>query len=406
MKTISSLMPNYRRLPIEFDKGHGCWLQDNTSMPFLDANAGLGVINLGYNHPDIQRSMLKQAKKLFHVSNQYYIRQQEELAETLCQLSGLDSAYFCNSGSEANEVAIKLARLHARKQKIMNPIILTMRFGCHGSTMANVSQAFHDVNSYQFAPLLPGFVSVTYNDPQSLKHALIHHPNVVAVILEPIQGEAGVIIPDDNYLKEVRRICDQFNVLMVLDEVLTGCGRTGKFFAFEHLDIQPDIVTLAKGLGNGLPIGACLASKEVGELLTSGMHNSTFGGNPLCCAVALKVCQIIRQQKFLNHVIDTGHYLLAKLKQKLAQTTGITQIRGKGLLIAIECQFDCSLLPEIALDHHLLIHIVHKRIIQLTPALVITQDLCDHLVDILVTTIHKHQKQHHIHQLHPLMAVS
>jgi acetylornithine aminotransferase len=387
MKIDSPIMNTYKQLPIQFEKGHGCWLQDKGSVPYLDTSAGLAVTSLGHNHPKINAAVYAQAKKLFHVSNQYYIEQQYQLAERLCEMSGLDQAFFCNSGAEANESAIKLARLYARTQGVSNPVIITMQYGFHGRTMGNISQALHNLNTYQFAPLLPGFISLPFNDLSILKICLENNPEVIAVMLEPIQGEAGVIVPSNDYLKEVRKLCDKHRALMILDEVQTGLGRTGEYFAFQHDSIEPDIMTLAKGLANGLPIGVCLAQKEVSRLFEPGLHGSTFGGNPLCCAVGLAVCNVIGQSAFLKHVRETGNYLLAQLKREFGLVKEVIDIRGQGLMIALECQFDCTLLPERALTHGILINVVQQRIIRLTPPLIITKEQCDFLVEKLSNTL-------------------
>ena len=392
MKVDTPIMNTYKQLSIQFEKGYGCWLQDKHSIPYLDASAGLAVTNLGHNHAKINAAIQSQAKKLFHVSNQYYIEQQYRLAERLCDMSGLDQVFFCNSGAEANEAAIKLARLYGRKRRITNPVIITMRHGFHGRTMANISQALHNLDTYRFAPLLPGFISVPFNDLSILERCVLDNPSVVAIMLEPIQGEAGIVIPSQSYLKGIRELCDKHQILMVLDEVQTGLGRTGKCFAFQHEKAKPDIMTLAKGLANGLPIGVCLARKEVSQLFEPGMHGSTFGGNPLCCAVGLAVCNVIDDTKFLTQVSETGDYLLAQLKREFQALEDIKEIRGKGLMIAIECQFNCTAIPEMALKYGLLINVVQQRIIRLTPPLIITKQQCDFLVEQLASIMQRCQR--------------
>ena len=386
-------MPTYSSLSIEFKEGHGCWLVDTNFNVYLDASAGLAVTNLGHCHPDINDALFEQAKKLFHVSDQYYISQQYDLATKLCNISGLDQAFFCNSGAEANETAIKLARLYGRYNKIKSPIIVTMRHGFHGRTMGNVSQAIHDANSYEFSPLMPGFLNISFNDIKALSKCLSENNQVVAIILEPIQGHAGVIMPDPKYLQMVRELCSQHQVLLILDEVQTGCGRTGKFFAYQHHHIQPDILTVAKGLGNGLPIGACLAKKEVSQLFKPGQHGSTFGGNPMCCAVASKVCECISNKQFLLNVLHVGQYLLNELQSKLSDRNTISAIRGSGLLIAIEYKYMCQKLPEIALKHYLLINVIQKHIIRLTPALIITKTQCDLLISRLIASLNEYEHE-------------
>ena len=297
---MSYLMSNYAPLDVTFVKGSGCYLTDTQGDQYLDALSGVGVISLGHAHPVIVDSIQKQAANLLHTSNWYHIQHQETLAEKLCKLSNMDNAFFCNSGAEANEAAIKIARLHAHANNISHPIILTANKSFHGRTMATLSATGNPKVQDGFAPLVSEFIHIDFNNVDAIK-SYENNNNIVAVMLEPIQGESGVIIPDDDYLNQVQSICQNNNWLLILDEVQTGIGRTGKLFAHEYNNITPDVLTLAKGLGNGVPIGACLAKGKAATLLTPGTHGSTFGGNPLVCSVALSVLEVIEKDNILDN---------------------------------------------------------------------------------------------------------
>ena len=334
-------MGNYNPLSVEFDKGLGSWLIDMHGERYLDALSGIAVCGLGHSHPSISKVIAEQSANLIHTSNIYRIPLQEKLAEKLVGHSGMDNVFFCNSGAEANEAAIKLARLHAHKQKITNPVILVMHNSFHGRTMATISATGNPKAHQGFEPLLSGFKHIAFNDIEALKSSVNTIENIVAIMIEPIQGEGGIVIPNKNYLKTIRSICDKNNLLMIVDEVQTGMCRTGKWFAFQHERILPDIMTIAKALGNGVPIGACLARGKCAKFFQAGSHGSTFGGNPLASSVALEVINILETKKIDKHAAELGSYFLENFRKSLEGVQGIIDIRGKGLMMAIELEKNC-----------------------------------------------------------------
>ncbi len=374
-------MSNYAPLDVAFVKGSGCYLTDDQGDQYLDGLSGVGVISLGHAHPVIVNTIQKQAANLLHTSNWYHIKHQETLAEKLCKLSNMDNAFFGNSGAEANEAAIKIARLHAHANNIDHPIILTANKSFHGRTMATLSATGNPKVQDGFAPLVSEFIHVDFNDVVAIK-SYENNNNVVAVMLEPIQGESGVIIPDDNYLNQVQGICQNNNWLLILDEVQTGIGRTGKLFAHQYNNITPDVLTLAKGLGNGVPIGACLAKDKASTLLTPGTHGSTFGGNPLVCSAALSVLDVIEKDNILDNVVQMSAYFADAFSNNLKDSDKVIDIRIKGLMIAIELNQDCSMLLQQALENKLLINITGQSI-RLLPPLIINKDEAD----IIISTI-------------------
>ena len=378
---MSYLMSNYAPLPVTFTKGNGCYLTDNNGLVYLDALCGVAVTGLGHSHPKISEAIQSQAQQLLHTSNWYHIQQQETLAETLCKLADMDAAFFCNSGAEANEAAIKIARLHARANQINEPIILTAKQSFHGRTMATLSATGNSKVQAGFAPLVSEFIHVNFNDVEAIQK-YESNPRIVAVMLEPIQGESGVIVPDADYLNHVQEICQKNNWLLILDEVQTGIGRTGKMFAHQYNQITPDILTLAKGLGNGVPIGACIAKGDAAKLLTPGTHGSTFGGNPLVCRVASTVLDIIKQDNLLNNVNVMSDYIVSSFTEKLKAVDSVLEIRAKGLMIAIELTKECTQLLQQALDKKLLINITGQSI-RLLPPLIINKEQADEMIDII-----------------------
>lgn len=376
---MSYLMSNYAPLEVSFVKGQGCYLTDTEGQQHLDALSGVGVVGLGHCHPDITSAIQAQAATLLHTSNWYHIAHQETLAEKLCQLSAMDAAFFANSGAEANEAAIKITRLHAHANNIDNPIILTANQSFHGRTMATLSATGNVKVQAGFSPLVSTFIHIDFNDVDAIK-AHTANANVVAVMLEPIQGESGVNVPADDYLNQVQAICQANNWLLILDEVQTGIGRTGKMFAHQYNNITPDVLTLAKGLGNGVPIGACLAKGKAAKLLTVGTHGSTFGGNPLVCKTALTVLEVIERDNILANVVAMSAYLLTKLQA--LSTDKIVEIRIKGLMIAIQFNRDCADLLNAALKKHLLINITGNSI-RLLPPLILNQNEADSIINTL-----------------------
>jgi acetylornithine aminotransferase len=372
-------MSNYKPLDISFSKGKGCYLFTDDGEKYLDALTGVAVVNLGHSHDKIVKTIKDQAEKLIHTSNWYRIDNQEILGEKLCAASGMEKVFFGNSGAEANEAAIKLTRLYAHKKGIENPIIITAINSFHGRTMAALSATGNDNVKKGFYPVLPGFIHVDYNNIDQLK-AFSKKNNVVAVMLEPIQGESGVRIPDANYLNEVQALCQKNNWLFILDEVQTGMGRTGKLFAHQHDNLKPDIITLAKGLGNGYPIGACLARGEASQLFTPGTHGSTFGGNPMAAAVAGSVLEIIEAENILGNVNTMSAFAKKLFLQRLKKSSKVTDFRIKGLMIGIELNIDPSSLLQKGIENNILINITGNTIRLLPPLIINEIEVCE-LVD-------------------------
>ena len=385
---MSNLMSNYSPLNVTFTSGSGCWLTDTSGKRYFDALSGVGVVNLGHCHPKITQSIIEQSQELLHTSNWYRIEHQEELAVRLCKLANMDKVFFSNSGAEANEVAIKISRLFARQKNIDIPVILTAKDSFHGRTMATLSATGNSKVQAGFSPLMSEFIHVNFDDIEAIKQ-YSDNKNIVAVMLEPIQGEAGVIIPKMDYLNKVKLLCDENDWLFILDEVQSGMGRTGKLFAHQYNDLTPDVLSLAKGLGNGVPIGACLAKGSAAKMLTPGTHGSTFGGNPLVCKVALNVLDIIKEDAILDNVNAMSNYIKYQLKKNLEGCSAVIQIRVKGLMIGIgldENIIDCTQLVQKALEDGLLINITGNSI-RMLPPLIITQQEVDILIKKIIKLI-------------------
>lgn len=382
---MSHLMSNYLPLDVTFTSGEGCWLTDDKGRKYLDCLSGVGVVNLGHCHPSITKAIVDQAGTLLHTSNWYHIENQEMLAERLCGAANMDKVFFGNSGAEANEAAIKIARLHGKNRGVENPVILTANQSFHGRTMATLSATGNSKIQAGFAPLVSEFIHVDFNDIDAIK-AFEDNNNVVAIMLEPIQGESGVIIPDDDYLNNVQSICNNNDWLFILDEVQTGMGRTGKLFAHQYSNITPDVMTLAKGLGNGVPIGACLTKGAASELLTPGTHGSTFGGNPLVTKVALCILDVIENDDILGNVNTQSAYIYSQLSDKLKGHSTVKEIRIKGLMIAIELHADCSTLLQKSLDDQLLINITGNSI-RMLPPLIINKEEVDIMLEKVIKLI-------------------
>jgi acetylornithine/N-succinyldiaminopimelate aminotransferase len=389
----SHIMPTYNRLPITFDRGEGAWLFDEKNNRYLDALSGIAVCNLGHAHPAIQHAICEQSKKLIHTSNLYGIPGQELLADKLTEKSGMDNVFFCNSGAEANEAAIKLARKYGHEKGIENPAIIVMEKSFHGRTLATLSATGNSKVQYGFTPLVEGFVRVPYNNIKAVEIALAQNKNIVAILVEPIQGEGGINIPAPIYINDLRKLCDQFDLLLMLDEIQTGIGRTGKFLAFQHNDIIPDVCTLAKALGNGVPIGACLARGEAAELLTSGSHGSTFGGNPLACSAALAVLATLDEQNLIKSATQKGELIRLGLGEHLKNNNHVVDIRNKGLMIGIELDSPCAELIKLALQQHLLINVTNETTIRLLPPLIIDDQQIELLVETLSGIINNYTEQ-------------
>lgn len=381
LRMADSLMTTYLRLPVAFERGDGARLWDSEGNQYLDGVAGVAVCGLGHAHPEIANSLCDQASTLLHTSNLYRIPLQEKLGERLCNLAGMERAFFANSGAEANEAAIKIARLYGNKKAIKNPAIIVMEQSFHGRTLATLSATGSRKVQAGFEPLVQGFVRVPYNDIDAINEIAKHHNNVVALLVEPIQGEGGVNIPAPDYLNRIRQICDEHQWLMMLDEIQTGIGRTGKLFAHHHNDILPDVMTLAKGLGNGMPIGACLARGVAAEVLAPGNHGSTFGGNPLACRVAMTVLDVMESQSLAARASILGHRFQSGFETKLGSLPGVTAIRSKGLMVGIELDRPCGELVASALTQGLLINVTAGNVIRLLPPLIISEEECDEIID-------------------------
>jgi acetylornithine/N-succinyldiaminopimelate aminotransferase len=375
------LMPTYARLAVAFARGEGMWLWDTEGRRYLDGLAGIAVNGLGHAHPRFVRALAEQAARLVHASNLYRIPEQEELADLLCTLAGMDNVFFCNSGCEANEAAIKLARLYGHQKGIEQPTIVVMEKAFHGRTMATLSATGSRKVQAGFEPLLSGFVRVPYDDVQTLEQVAAHNRNIVAVLVEPIQGEGGINIPDDGYLPRLRAACDRYGWLLMLDEVQSGIGRTGRWFAHQLLGIKPDVMTLAKGLGNGVPIGACLAAGPAAQVFHPGNHGSTFGGNPLACVAALTTLSVIADEQLMENAVRIGELIRTRLRERLSCHAQVRQIRGKGLMVGVDLDRPCGSLVQRGLERGMLINVTADTVLRLLPPLIIQPGEARQLVD-------------------------
>jgi acetylornithine aminotransferase len=373
-------MPVFAPLPVAFARGEGAWLYDAEGRKYLDALAGVAVCGLGHAHPAIAQAICDQAGKLLHVSNWYEIPLQAELAERLCRKAGMDNAFFCNSGAEANEAAIKLARLYGHQKKILNPAIIVTEGSFHGRTLATLSATGNRKIQAGFEPLVAGFNRVPFNDLAAVRAVAEHNRDVVAVLVEPITGEGGIQIPDAGYLRGLRELCDEHGWLLMLDEIQTGMCRTGRWFAFEHEGIRPDVLTLAKGLGNGVPIGACLARGAAAQVFKPGSHGSTFSGNPLVCRVGLTVMDLLEQGRYEQRAAVLGTRIVTGLQRALHGLAGVREIRGKGLMLAIELDRPCKPIVNLALERGLLLNVTADSVVRLLPPLVLTDAEADQIV--------------------------
>lgn len=376
-----SLMSNYARLPVTFVRGEGAWLWDQSGKRYLDALAGIAVCGLGHAHPAVTAAICEQAHQLIHTSNLYGIAHQQALAEALVRVSGMETAFFCNSGAEANEAAIKIARLYGHQQGIEQPTIIVTEGSFHGRTLATLTATGNLKIQAGFAPLLPGFIRVPYNDVAAISQIAATHPEVVAILVEPVTGEGGIAIPEADYLIKLKQLCQQHHWLLMLDEIQTGMGRTGQWFAYQAADIVPDVLTLAKALGNGVPIGACLANGEAATLFQPGSHGSTYGGNPLVCRAALAVIETIETENLVSRAHELGQYFYQGFSTTLADIVGVRDIRVKGLMIGIELDQPCSQLMNQALDKQLLINVTAQRVIRLLPPLIISDTQADEIIN-------------------------
>ena len=392
-----NLMPTYNRLPISFEKGKGVWVFDKNKTKYLDGLSGIAVNTLGHNHTGLVKAISKQAAKLIHISNYYHIEEQSVLADKLVKLSKLSSVFFCNSGCEANEAAIKLARLHGHKLGIDTPNIIVMEGGFHGRTMGTLSASGGRKYQAGFEPLMSGYIRVPFDNIDAIEKISGKKNKVSAIFVEPIQGEGGINIPNNfkQYLKKIRQICDQNKWLLIFDEVQCGIGRTGKWFAHQHSSVKPDVMTLAKGLGSGMPIGACIANKNATQLMEPGKHGSTFGGNPLACSAGIATLKAIEKESLIKNAAEQGLLITNILKKKFKNNKNIVSIRSMGLMIGIELTIPCSEIVNIALEKKLLINVTADRVIRLLPPLIINKIeakmLSDRLIDAIEVFLIKYE---------------
>lgn len=384
---MAHLMNTYARLPIAFASGSGAYLTDSEGKQYLDGLTGLAVVGLGHAHPRVAQAISNQAATLTHTSNLYEIPEQARLADRLCALSGMEKVFFGNSGAEANEAALKLARLRGNKMGLKEAAVLVMDGSFHGRTMATLTATGNRKVHAGFEPLLAGFARAPFNDISAVRRIAENNPNIVALLVEPVLGEGGIVIPAADYLTELRSICDEYNWLMMLDEIQTGNARTGRYFAYQHTSILPDVVTTAKGLGNGMPIGVCMARGEAAELFVPGNHGSTFGGNPLACAAAHAVLDVIEEEQLIERAAALGDRMLDKLKTGLAGANEVKEVRGLGLMLAVELHEDAPELVSKALAAGILINVTQGNIVRLLPPLTLTDDQADQLADTVVNLI-------------------
>jgi acetylornithine/N-succinyldiaminopimelate aminotransferase len=385
---MTHLMNTYGRLPVAFERGEGVWLWDTQGKRYLDALSGIAVSGVGHAHPRLVQAIAAQAGRVIHASNLYQIPEQERLADRLCDLAAMDTAFFCNSGCEANEAAIKIARLFGHYKGIEYPTVVVMEKAFHGRTIATLSATGSRKVQAGFEPLLTGFARVPYNDRDALATVAANNKNVVAVLVEPIQGESGINVPDDGYLTHLRQVCDSQGWLLMLDEVQSGVGRTGKWFAHQHVGIKPDVMTLAKGLGNGLPIGACLAAGSAATVFKPGSHGSTFGGNPLATTAAYTTLQIIAEEGLLDNATRIGDLIRTSLRERFTGYSAVKQIRGKGLMVGIELDRPCGDLVQSALGRGLLINVTADTVVRLLPPLIMQPPEAVQLIEALSGLIH------------------
>ncbi|WP_058534168.1 aspartate aminotransferase family protein [Legionella saoudiensis] len=384
-----ALITSYNPMPITFTHGEGVWLYDDQGKAYLDGLSGIAVCGLGHAHPDVTKTIQDQAAKLLHTSNTFHIKQQELLAEKLTSMTGMEQVFFANSGAEANEAAIKLTRLYGHKKGIETPSIIVMERAFHGRTMATLTASGSRKVQAGFEPLVPGFIRAPFNDIEAIHTIAANREDVVAVMLEPIQGEGGIYAAEEGYLRAVAKLCEQHDWMLILDEIQTGNGRTGKLYACMHHGIQPDILTTAKGLGNGVPIGACLMSKKATDLFKPGNHGSTFGGNPLACATALTVLEVIERDKICELVTRNSALLMDKLIQNLGEHPHVKAIRGKGYMIGVELDRPATDMRNIGLANGIIFNVTADTVVRLLPPLTISEEEIDELVKRLTLTINQ-----------------
>ncbi len=376
-------MTNYAPISVAFSHGEGALIWDTDGKQYIDALGGIAVCALGHAHPAITQAICDQAGKLVHTSNIYQIDLQQQLADRLCEISKMDNVFFSNSGAEANEAAIKLSRLYGHQKGIKIPQIIVTEGSFHGRTLATLSATGNRKIQAGFEPLVQGFVRAPYNDIDAIENISKNNKDVVAVMVEPILGEGGIRIPDADYLNKLRKICDDNDWLLILDEIQSGMGRTGQWFAHMHNKIRPDVMTLAKALGNGVPIGACLASGKAAQVFQPGNHGSTFGGNPLACRAALAVIETIQRDNLLQRAEKLGQYFLDGFNKNLANIDAIIEIRGKGLMLAIELEKPCADLVKSCMDQGILINVTVNNVVRLLPPYIMSDAQADQVIDVV-----------------------
>ena len=384
--SATHLMHTYAPQPVAFARGEGAWLWDTEGKRYLDALAGIAVNGLGHNHPALTRAIAEQAQRLIHVSNLFQVPEQEAAAAKMCALSGMDNVFFANSGAEANEAAIKLARLHGHQRGIENPQIVVMEKAWHGRTLATLSATGSRKAQAGFEPLMGGFIRVPYNDVAAIER-IAENPSIVAVLMEVLQGEGGIHVADADYLRQLREICDRKQWLLMIDEVQSGIGRTGKWFAHQWAGVVPDVITLAKGLGSGVPIGACLARGVAAKVFKPGNHGTTFGGGPLVSVAAITTLEVIEKEGLLKNAEAMGHVIMDGLKRELAGVAGVKEIRGMGLMIGVELDRPCGDIVKEALGAGLVTNVTADKVIRLLPPLVIRRNEAEMLVGILAPLV-------------------
>ncbi|WP_024459552.1 aspartate aminotransferase family protein [Marinimicrobium sp. LS-A18] len=384
---MDTLMNTYGTRTLTLVRGEGSRVWDDQGNSYIDAISGIAVCGLGHSHPAVTRALCDQAGTLLHVSNLYNIPPQRQLADLLCEQTGMERVFFSNSGAEANEAAIKLARKYGAAQGVERPAILVMENSFHGRTLATLSATGNKKAQEGFAPLVEGFIRVPYNDPEAVRAAAAQHANIVAILVEPVQGEGGVRVPAPGYLNQLREICDQNQWLLMLDEIQTGNGRTGRYFAFQHNGIQPDVLTTAKGLGNGVPIGACLARGQAAEIFQPGSHGSTFGGNPLACRAGIAVVETLLNEGLIARAAQMGDWLLEQFRERLKDDAKVVDIRGKGLMIGLELDRPCAELVAQARERELLINVTAGNTLRLLPPFILTEAEAEQLVTGVVELI-------------------
>jgi acetylornithine/N-succinyldiaminopimelate aminotransferase len=384
---MTTLMNTYGSRSLTLVRGEGSRVWDQNGNSYLDAIAGIAVCGLGYSHPAITAAISEQAATLLHVSNLYNIPQQQRLADLLIDQSGMDKVFFSNSGAEANEAAIKIARKYGNEKGVKTPTIIVMSGSFHGRTMATLSATGNAKVQIGFEPLVEGFVRVPYNDVEAIKAAAREHDNIVAILVEPIQGEGGIRIPAADYLNQLRDLCDQHQWLLMLDEIQTGNCRTGAYFAYQNNDIKPDVVTTAKGLGNGVPIGACLARGNAAEVLQPGNHGTTFGGNPLACSASIAVMETLIEGNYAARVKALGDKLLSAFKTAFAGNSKVVDVRGCGLLLGIELNAPCADLVEKGRSKGILINVTSGNVVRLLPTFILTDEEVEELITKVVELV-------------------